>query len=643
MTKTLSNRLAEADTLPKLLLCQYSIYGDKKVAMRKKYRGIWKPFTWDDYYKKVKYFSLGLISMGLQRGDKVAILGENQPEWYWAALAVHAAGGIVVGIFTDCTPKEVQYYASHSDSKFLLGQDQEQIDKILEIKEQLPLVEKVIYWDHKGLWSYDAPFLMTFDNVIKLGEEYEKTHGNSFEENVENGKGSDVALMLFTSGTTGLPKAALVTHDNVIKVSKIQAEVDGLKNNDNYVSAISPAWITEWGAIVKHLYIGSPVSFPENAETVQADIRDIGPAMMFFAARQLETMARTIQANIIDTAAPKRFLYNLFLPVAYRKADAEISGQDMNPVWKMIYRLGDLLVYRNLRDKFGMLKAKHVFSGGAAISPDIIRFFRGMGANIKMGYGSSEGGGGSSHVQGDIKIETAGPPCPGVELRLDDNGQLLLKGTGLFKGYYKNDEATAKAIHNGWLQTGDFSHIDDDGHLTVMGRMGDVRNLASGKKFSPDYTEIRLRYSPYLKDALVFGRDTEDYVTAIVNIDKETVGRWAESQHIAYTTFTDLSQKQQVLGLIARELKAVNKALPEHARIKRFVSLNKEFDPDESELTRTRKLRRSYVEQRFKEIIDAMYSGQSEIQTQSEIIYRDGRKGIIQTALKTCTIDEGAN
>lgn len=632
------------DTFPKLLMQQYEKCQDKTVAMRHKDKGIWQTYTWKGYYEKVKFFSLGLISMGLKRYDKVSILGENQPQWYWANLAVQAAGGIVVGIFIDCMPEEVKYYVSNSETRFVLAHDQEQVDKVLEIKDELPLVEKVIYWDPKGLWLYDKPFLISFDEVLELGREYEKLHSNVFEENVKKGDGDDIALILYTSGTTGVPKGAMVSHNNILNLTKVMLKIDPARDTDNYVSAISPAWITEHNMIAVHLIVGGPVSFPEDPETVQEDIRDIGPQTLFYSARQLEATSRMIQAKIMDTSAPKKLLFNLFLPVAYKKADTEIARKGMSLLWRAIYWLGSVTVYRNLLDKLGMLNARKVYSGGAAVSPDIIRFFRGIGVNVKVGYGSSEGGvAGSGQRDGDVKLETAGPPYGSVEMRLTDEGELLVRGPGVFKGYYRNPEATKIAISDGWFRTGDFCHLDEDGHLTVMGRVTDVRGLSSGKKFSPDYSEIRLRFSPYLKDALVFGVESEDYVTAIINIDKENVGRWAEAGHIAYTTFTDLSQKPEVIDLVAKEIEKVNKGLPDHARIKKFVNLQKEFDPDESELTRTRKLRRAFVEQRFKDIIDCMYSGSTEIEIQSEITYRDGRKGLTGTILKVCSLDLGGS
>ena len=627
------------DTFPKLLAEQRRLRSSK-IAMRRKDRGIWKEYTWQYYYDKVKYFSLGLISIGLKRGDKVSILGENEPEWYWADLAIQAAGGIVIGIFTDCMPNEVQYYAGFSDSKFILAHDQEQVDKVLEVIKNLPLIEKVIYWDPKGLWFYNQPFLISFDQIIELGQEYEKTHPHEFEDNIQKGAGDDVALILFTSGTTGLPKGAMVSYNNILKVAKHVQPVDPNFETDNYLSAISPAWITEHSSMASHLLVGMPVSFPEDPETVQQDLREIGPQIVFFAARQLEAMARIIQAKMADSGLLKKTAFNLFLPIGYKHCENKLACKESGIWLKIFYALGDLIVFRNLRDKFGILHARKAYSGGAALSPDIIKFFRAMGLNLRVGYGSSEGGVSiCGQLEGEIKLETAGRPWGSVEVRLTDDNELLVRSPGVFKGYYKNPDATAKAIINGWYQSGDFCHIDEDGHVVVMGRMNDVRGLATGKKFSPDYTEIRLRFSPYIKDALVFGRETESYVTAIINIEKETVGRWAESKHIAYTTFSDLSQKSEVLDLITQELKKINSSLPEHARIRKFVSLNKEFDPDESELTRTRKLRRAFVEQKFKEIIDGMYNGDSEIKQISEITYRDGKKGRVETFIKVCNLN----
>lgn len=630
-----------SDTFPKLLKYANDKYGDKKVAMRKKDFGIWQPYTWKDYYEKVKFFSLGIISLGLQRGDKVSILGENDPEWYWADLAIEAAGGITVGIFVDCLPEEVKYYAKDSESRFMLAHDQEQVDKVLGIKDELPLIQKVIYWDPKGLWNYEEPLLMSFDQVLEIGRKYEIDHPQLFEENIERGNADDVALILYTSGTTGLPKGAMISHDNVLSIVRSIVRADNWTKNYNYVSNLPPAWITEHAlGVGSSLMTGSSVSFPEEPETVQEDIRDIGPDITMFNPRLWELNARTVKAKINDAGWLKRLCYNMFMPVAYKMADAENQRKKLNLFWKIVYALGNWIIYRPLKDKLGLLRIKHAWTGGGAISPDIIKFFRGIGVNLKDGYGTSESGVCLTGAPGkDVKIGTSGPPREGCELRISEDGELIVRGVGLFKGYYRKPDVTKSKIINGWFHTGDFCHIDEDGELVVIDRMEDLKELSGNRKFSPQYSEIRLRFSPYIKDALVVGSSDVDYVAAIINIDIENVGRWAEKKHIPYTTFTDLSQKPQVIDLVAKEIGNVNKNLPEYAKIKRFVNLHKEFDPDEAELTRTRKLRRLFVESRFRNIIEAIYSNKPEIKIEAPIVYRDGRKGVIETTLKVRILD----
>lgn len=641
--RNMSSELTANDTFPKLLKLRYEQYGDRKVAMRKKDRGIWQAYTWKDYYEKVKYFSLGLISLGLEKGDRVSILGENDPEWYWADLAVQAAGAMVVGIFVDCTPPEVKHYALNSESRFILAHDQEQVDKVLKIKAELPLIEKVIYWDPKGLWFYDEPFLISFNQVLELGRKYEETNPHLFEKNVQEGNGDDVALILYTSGTGGLPKGSMLTYNNILKTSVAFMRRDHWSDKDNYVSCLPPAWINEHTFGIAGAMIASyTVSFPEDPETVQEDIRDIGASTLMYSPRLWETVARSVQASIMDTSPLKRFCYNLFMPVGYKLTDMATEGKKPHPLWRMLYTLGDWVIYRSLKDKLGMLKIKNAWTGGAAISPGIIRFFHAIGINLKQGYGSSEvGSSASSTMDDDVKLDTVGAPIEGNEVRVSDEGEILLTGVGLFKGYRNNPQATKEAVRNGWFHTGDFGHLRDDGQLIFIDRLGDLRQLSEGKKFSPSYCEIRLRFSPYIKDVLVLGDEKVDYVSAIVNIDKETVGRWAEARHIPYTTYTDLSQKTEVIEVVAKEVERVNSTLPPYARIRKFVNLHKEFDPDEAELTRTRKLRRTFVEDRFRDIVNAMYEDKTNIMVETPVTYQDGRTGIIKTSLSVCCLDYG--
>lgn len=628
------------DTLPKLLKYAYEKYGDRKIAMREKDWGIWKRYTWKDYYERVKYFSLGLISLGLKPGDKVSILGENKPEWFWAELATQAARGAVIGIFSDCTPTEVKYYVEHSDSKFVVAHDQEQVDKVLEIKDELPLLKKVIYWDPKGLWSYDEPILVSFDEVVELGREYEKDHPGMFEENVKKGEGKDTAIYCYTSGTTGLPKGAVLSQQMVLSTAQSWYEIDRWRDDEQYVSFLPPAWVTEQGlGVAGGLLSGMVVNFPEEPETVQENIREVGGSILFFGPRLWENMIRMVQAKMVDTSALRRFLYNIFLPVGYKVADLRLAKEQPNWLWRLLYFVANLAVFRPLKDKLGLLGVRCSYCAGAAVSPDIFRYFQAIGVNIKQLYGSSEYGLITLHHDGEIKPETCGPSLPGMETRISEDGEIMLRTEACYSGYYKNPEATQERMSGDWFCSQDFGHIDEEGHLLVMDRMDDLKQLSSGRKFSPQYCEVRLRFSPYIKDALIIGSEDRDYVSSLINIDVDNVGRWAEARRIPYTTFTDLSQKPEVIQLVGSVIQEVNRNLPDWTRIRRFVSLHKEFDPDEAELTRTRKLRRDFIEDRYCYLVDALYSDKDELVVEAPITYRDGRRGVIKTSVKVNRLD----
>jgi long-chain acyl-CoA synthetase len=623
------------ETLPQVLKENYEKYGSHVVAMRVKDRGIWQEYTWEDYYHKVKHFCLGLVSLGLQKGDKVSILGENKPEWFWAELAVQSAGGAAVGIFTDCLPEEVKYYVEHSDSTFVVVHDQEQVDKLLEIKNHITKIKKVIYWDPKGLWTYTDPILLSFDAVISLGRDYEKKHPHLFDEMVDQGTGEDIGAFCYTSGTTGLPRGGMLNQTWLVKSIEAWGHLDGwFGKNYEYLSFIPPAWITEQGIGVAACLLGPMVvNFPEEPETVQENIREIGPDILFFGARLWENLNRMVQAKMIDSTFLRRLIYRTALPLGLKIADMKNGEKKINLLWKIIYFLAYHAVFRQLRDRLGLSNLKVVYSAGAAVSPDIIRYFKALGIDIRLFYGSTEQGVMTMPREGDIRPETSGPPVPWVEVKLAEDGEILIKNEYPYSGYYKDYEATESKIKDGWFYTGDFGHMNKDGHLIVIDRMDDLKELAGGKKFSPQYSEIRLRFSPYIKDALVIGGPDKEYVTALINIDLDNVGRFAEAHHIAYTTFTDLSQKKEVIGLIAKEIARVNETLPEWTRMRRFVNLHKEFDADEDELTRTRKLRRTFVEDKYKELIGALYSNDDTYKVEADVTYRDGRKGTIETSI----------
>lgn len=629
------------DTLPKILRHQYEQYPNKEV-LREKERGIWRCYTWKQYYNKVKYLSLGFVSLGFKRGDKIAVLGENKPEWYYAELAAQAAGGATVGIYADCVPSEVKFYVKHSDSVLVVAHDQEQVDKLLEIKDEIPLVKKVIYWDTKGLWSYRDPMLISFDEVLELGRKYEGSNPHLFDQNVDRGSGNDIGVICYTSGTTGEPKGVIFSQRYMVEGGKAWIERDNWTGNGyNYLSFIPPAWGMEQSmGIAGSLISDIVVNFPEAPETVQEDLREISPELLFYGARLWEMVSRTVQAKMIDSTLPRRFIYRMCLPIGLKVARLKSEKKKVNPFWRGLYFLAYCGLFRQLLDNLGLRRAKIVYSAGAAVSPEIIRFFQALGVEIKMLYGTTETGFVSIPLEGDIRPETCGPILPWVKVEFSDEGEILVKSKYMYSGYYKNPEATEEKLKDGYYQTGDFGYLDKEGHLIVIDRMEDLKSLSGGKKFSPQYTEIRLRFSPYIKDVLVVGEEKRSHVTALINIDIQNAGRFAEKNSISYTTLSDLSQKPDVIELVRREVAKVNRTLPDHARIKRFCNLHKEFDADEAELTRTRKLRRAYVEDSYSELITALYEEMDEYEMEASITYRDGRTGVTKTLIRLNSVEE---
>lgn len=635
--------MAEAglDTLPKCFLAKVQQYPDDQVAMRQKDLGIWRNITWRESYEHVKRFALGMVSLGLRRGDKVCVIGDNDPQYFWAQLAVQAAGGVAVGIFTDSVPREIQYVVDHSDATFVLAKDQEQCDKLLEIRGQVPEVQRVIYWEEKGLWSYDEPWLISFEEVEALGRSEDQKQPRLFEELVAEGKGDDLAVFCYTSGTTGLPKGVMIDHSNLISGCDLTMNVDPRTHMDDYVSFLPPAWITEnvLGLTV-HLRTGMIVNFPEAPETVQENIREVAPQALLFSARLWENMVAMVQMRMTDSSAINRLLYRIFMPVGYKVA--RMRFEERQPVslpWRLLYALGDLAVYQPLRDKLGLIKVRSAYSSGAAVSQDVIRFFRAVGVNIKQLFGSTEAQVHTLHIGDDVRFETVGVPLPGMDVRIADDGEILVRGPTVFRGYYKDAEATADKLKDGWFHTGDAGHFDEDGHLIYLDRVKDLLELAGGERFSPQYIEGQLKFSPYVRDAMAIGGADKPYVTAIINIDFDNVGRWAESHGLAYTTFVDLSQKHEVYNLISADVERVNRTLPPSAQVRKFVLLHKEFDPDEAELTRTRKLRRAYMEERYELMIDTMYGGGEEVRVRAEVTYRDGRTGVVDTSVTVRSLD----
>ncbi len=629
------------ETLPQYLAMHAERTPDK-VALRERIYGIWQPVTWKQYYEHVKAFALGLHALGLKPEDTVAIIGDNRPEWLFAELAAQSMGAKSVGIYQDSVSEEVLDIVSRSDATFVVAEDQEQVDKLIEIWPQLNgQVHKVIYYDPKGLRNYTEDYLMYFLDVEALGKEYEKEHPGLYEESVARGKASDLAILSTTSGTTSRPKLAMLTHGNLISMGKNLMAVDPMAPDDEFVSFLPLAWIGEqMSSLACGLYVGFKVNFPEAPETVQHDMREIGPQMVFSPPRIWESLVSQVQVKIEDTTRFKRFMYNWAMPIGYRMAETRFRKEKPSLGLKILYFLADWLVFENIKDQLGLRRLKRAYTGGAALGPDIFRFFHAMGVNLKQIYGQTEIVGiAVVHRDGDIKFQSVGLPIPETEVKIAENGEILMRSPAVMVGYYHDPEATAKAVdEEGWLHSGDAGYLDEDGHLIVIDRAKDVMTLADGTKFSPQFIENKLKFSPYIREAVVFGGDWP-FVTAFINIDFANVGKWAEKHQVPYTTYTDLAQKPEVYEIVKAHVLQANADLPPAARIRRFLLLHKELDADDAELTRTRKVRRRLIAQRYDDLIDALYSGAPSVPVETTITYQDGRTATIRTNLRVEDVD----
>jgi len=638
-----------ADTLPKLLLRNRENWGDR-VAFRQKDLGIWQEWTWEDVYNEAKYFGLGLVNLGLKRGETVAIIGENEPENFLSHYAAQGAGAKVVCLYPDVTPSEALYLWDNSESVFIVCEDQEQVDKALEVKDQLPRVKKIIYWDPRGMWKYTAPTLMRFSEVQELGRKYDAEHPGVFEENIAKGKPGDIAVLSYTSGTTGArPKGVIMSHGGLLdSACRVEQRVI-MKPFLQYLSYISPAWATEqMFGLTMGLHMPFILNFPEEPETVLENIREVGAEMLVFSPRQWESLSSTVQAKMLDGNFIQRSMYKQAMAIGTKVAKGRLEGRPASIVARVIYPLIYLLVLRPLRDKLGLLKTISPIGGGSAMAPEIFYFFHAMGVKLRNMYGMTEIGLLTVHSGEHYSLETVGhfmqvAPAFGapLEWRVEESGELLVRGGWSFDGYYRNAEATDERIKGDWFCTGDALALREDGEMVYLERVGDMRQLSTGVRFPPQFIEIRLRFSPFIKDVISLGDETKPFVSALINIDSETVGRWVEKRGIAYSTFPDLSQREQVRDLIKGEIDKVNQSLPSESRVLRFANLPKELDPDEAELTRTRKLRRSFLEERFGGLIDSIYKGKETFPTEVPVKYRDGRTGKVKTDVGITNTEAG--
>ncbi len=635
---------AVGDTLPKLLLANAQRYGHRKAAIREKEYGIWQAYSWVQYLEHVRNFALGLADLGFQRGEKLAIIGDNRPPLYWALVAAEALGGVPVPIYQDAIATEIQYVIDHSDAKVVLAEDQEQVDKVLEMEDMLPKVERVIYDDPKGMRHYASPLLRSFAQVQNQGQAFGQAHPNYFEEAVRQGRGEDLATINYTSGTTGVPKGVMLSHRNLIATAQSYLQVDPLTERDEIMAYLPMAWIGDtFFSVVLSFLTGAAVNCPEDPSTVRQDFREIGPTMTFAPPRIWENLLSQAQVKLGDAGWLQRRLCETFLPLGMQAAMRRMEGKPLSLGLWALTRPGNWLVYAPLRDQLGLRRMRAATTGGAAIGPEVMQFFRAIGVNLKQLYGMTECSAPATvQRDGAVKLDSTGPSIPGVEIKISPDGEVLLRCPGLFLGYYKDPVATANVLQDGWLTTGDAGFLDQDGHLVIIDRAKDVSHLLDGSVFAPQYIENRLKFSPYIKEAVAAGHE-RPYVVAMLNIDQEVIGNWAEKRGIAYAGYADLAQQPAVYELILQEVQRVNASLNAPLRIMKFVLLHKELDPDDAEITRTRKLRRRFVYDKYQDIIDALYAeGLLEVTVRATVTYEDGRTSESQRSLKICVVDEGA-
>jgi long-chain acyl-CoA synthetase len=627
------------DTFPKLVI-RNAAQQLRKVAIREKDYGIWQSHTWREYLEQARLTAAGLASLGFARGDKVAIVGDNRPQLYWAMMATQALGGVPVPLYQDSIEAEMEYIVDHAEARFAVVEDQEQVDKLLHVKARCPRLEHIIYDDPRGLRNYTEAGLMSLEQLQELGRKFAADSPAHFDQEVAKGKGEDMAIICYTSGTTGQPKGTMLSYRNLIVTARNAAAWEGLTAADEILSYLPMAWVGDHiFSYAQSIVTGFASNCPESGATVITDLKEIGPTYFFAPPSVWERILTNVMIRVEDAAWPKRRLVHFFLGLAQEAERRRLSRQPV-PVWHRLLRpLGEVLVYGPLKDNLGLRRVRLAYTAGEAIGPEIFVFFRALGVNIKQLYGMTEA---SVFIavqkSGDVRPDTSGVPITDVELRISDAGEVMFRSPGVFQGYYKNPEATGQTLEDGWVHTGDAGIIDHAGHLKIVDRQKDVGRLADGTLFAPKYLENKLKFSPYVKEAVCIGHE-RPYVAALVNIDLASVGNWAERRNIAYTSYGDLAQKAEVYELIRQEVARVNRSLRDEeqlrgAQIRRFLLLHKELDPDDQEITRTRKVRRGFIAQKYALLIEALYSDSDRVQVEAQVTYEDGRTGTIRADVK---------
>ncbi|WP_319469315.1 AMP-binding protein [uncultured Pseudodesulfovibrio sp.] len=615
-------------TLPRLLLRQAE-ERPEKTALREKEWGVWQAVTWRENLKVTAEFACGLKALGLGAGDIVILIGDNRPEWIWAELAIQAFGGMALGLYQDSPAEEIEYIFALTDCKLVVAEDQEQVDKVLSIRDNLPHLANIIYHEPKGLAAYEAEVegLVDFQAVRRLGRENQSEPVEQYASWTRELDPDNPALIATTSGTTGRPKLAMLSHANLLSMAHNLGKYDPKSATDEFVSFLPLAWMGEqMMAVASALLFGFCVNFPETPDTASADSREIGPHFIFSPPRVYESIAAKVQGDIMETSPLKRFLYNLFLPIGYEYVDTVFAGETPSAWLRFKYFIADQGLFRALRDRLGFSRMRSATTGGAALGPDIFRFFHALGVRLKQIYGQTEIAGISCiHKEGEVDFTSVGAPIPETEVKITEEGEIISRSPAVFLGYYKNEEATRETVdEDGWLLSGDAGYFDDNGRLVVIDRLKDVMHLNDGTQFSPQFLENKVKFSPFLRESVVLGGG-RDYVAAILCIDMAIVGHWAETQMITYTTYQDLAAKDEVYALVKSEVAKTNESLPPETRIRRFCLLYKELDPDDGELTRTRKVRRKTVNERYGSLIEALYTDQCVLNLETEITYQDGR------------------
>ncbi len=630
------------ETFPRCLLEQAQRNGEKP-AIREKYLGIWQTWTWREVSEEVRALACGLAATGIKRGDKLALIGDNRPRLYWSMSAAQCLGAIPVPMYQDSVADELQFVVEHAEVRFAVAENQEQVDKLLEIKDRCPKLEFIVYCDPRGMRDYSQDFLIDFETLQQSGRDLDATNAAFFTDEIDKGKSSDIACILYTSGTTGNPKGVVLSYESLIKTATNAAEWDKLTSDGDVLAYLPMAWVGDNLFSYSESYIaGFCVNCPESTETVLTDMREIGPSYFFAPPRIFENLLTTVMIRMEDAGALKRRMFHYFMAVAKRIGTRILDGESVSVGDRLLYTLGRLLVYGPLKDTLGFTRIRMAYTAGESISPELFDFYRSLGINLKQLYGQTEA---SVLVtiqpDGEVRSDSVGVPAPDVEIEISDGGEVLYRSPGVFLEYYKNPEATEEAkTADGWVRTGDAGYFDKEGYLRIIDRAVDVGKLNNGSMYAPKYLENKLKFFPQIKEAVTFG-DQQDFVSAFINIDLEAISNWAEKNDVTYASYHELAANDQVSSLIQDCVASVNQELANEdqfktSQIQRFVVLHKELDPDDGELTRTRKVRRKFVAEKYSTLVDALYSNQDNVHVETEVTFEDGRKGSIEADIKIC-------